>query len=119
MDREYNVYRELEWNVYREDVNHKCFYKYNIFSHGGFVKSLKEMINKRNQNVDQDFDFNEELKRILKYYFWAKCEMELLLTDWPNQSFTEKVDVYDQLELNWNRFVDYIYSNMSNIIRDE
>ena len=47
------------------------------------------------------------------YYFWSKCEYEILITTWfERKDFKdEKIDVYDQLQLNWNAFIDYIWKN--------
>ena len=47
------------------------------------------------------------------YYFWSKCEWEIILSDWPpSDTFCkEKIDVFDQVMLNWDIFVDYIWNN--------
>ena len=39
------------------------------------------------------------------YYFWSKCEYEMIVTGWPQQKNEAKIDVCTQLRLNWDRFV--------------
>lgn len=99
----------LEWYVYLEDFNNKKIIKYNIFNHYGFCQDLKDII-KKTKNKDK---FSEKIKRSAMYYFWSKCEYEILITTWfERKDFkNEKIDVYDQLQLNWNAFIDYIWKN--------
>lgn len=99
----------LEWYVYLEDVNRKKIVKYNVFKHYNFCQDLKDIISKlKNKN-----ELSEKVRRIALYYFWSKCEYEILITTWIGRKDfkDEKVDVYDQLQLNWNAFIDYIWKN--------
>ena len=84
--------------------------------------------------------FAKDLKEILRYYFWSRAEYEIILTDWPTSITQEeakrvlaefekrdhyrecvnlpvavKVDVYDQITLNFGLFVDYVWENLSNL----
>lgn len=47
------------------------------------------------------------------YYFWSKCEWEVLLTSWVHGGRDDapelKIDVYYQLKMNWDHFVDYVW----------
>lgn len=47
------------------------------------------------------------------YYFWSKCEWEVLVTPWisPRESEKKKVDVCWQIMNNWDVFVDYTWAN--------
>ena len=113
----------LEWNVFLFDCNADEFLRYNIFKHGGFDEDLKKLCKKYNKEYPEltyevnkaqkkiKDEFFEELKRILKYYFWAKCEVEVVLVSFPVDDVHEKIDVWDQLEMNWNRFSDYVWLN--------
>lgn len=103
----------LEWYVYLEDVNKKRIIKYNVFHHYGFCQDLKSVIEK----LKNKKDLSEKVNRLALYYFWSKCEYEILITSLINRSNfkNEKIDVYDQLQLNWNTFVDYIWKNKKNI----
>ena len=159
----------LEWNVYNEDVNKGEIEIYNIFNHTHFVKSLVDMFknskkeekryNKENNlsgliTHKQANDFkkhienfeDKQLRNICQYYFWAKCEYELILTDWPtsiareeiyrlvnedqeyfnkygtypyrftpNLCVGKKIDIYEQLKLNWEQFKKYVFDNEKEI----
>lgn len=100
---------KLVWNVYIENINKRQIEIYNIFEHAGFYKSLIEIVN---NYTDKD-DFIEQLKHILLYYYWSKCEWEIIISDWPpSDRFNDKkVDVYEQVSLNWDVFTEYVWNN--------
>ena len=58
-------------------------------------------------------DFAKQLRCEVMYYFWAKCEWEVLVAPWisPLESEKEKVDVCWQIMNNWDVFVDYTWAN--------
>ena len=46
------------------------------------------------------------------YYFWSKCEWEVLISPWVGGNDEEiKVDVAWQIMNNWDVFVDYTWNN--------
>jgi len=100
--------RDMVWNVYVENFNAKQMEPYNIFKHYSFNEGVKKAY-KRYKN---DFDaFAEEIKKELQYYFWSKCEWEIILSDWPPSDRFKpvKVSVYDQVMLNWDVFIQYVW----------
>ncbi len=101
----------LNWNVFRSNSNIKQIETYNIFEHNGF---LVDCINYAIQYKDNTEKFIEEVRKSLLYYFWSKCEWELVLSAWPDSNVIEKtkVDVYDQVMMNWEQFSTYIIENM-------
>lgn len=47
------------------------------------------------------------------YWFWSKCEYEIVISPWVGRNKEEaevKIDIHDQVMLNFNRFVDYCWS---------
>lgn len=101
----------MEWNVYVENFNKRIIESYNIFDHYKFNSEVKENYEKCND----DFEiFSEMVRHSLMYYFWSKCEWEIILSDWPpSKKFNDKkVDVYDQVMLNWDKFIFYVWQNM-------
>ena len=51
--------------------------------------------------VPQTFDeFKEFVQKESQYQFWARCEYEIILVDWPCQKHEEKWDVYQQIMMN-------------------
>ena len=127
----------LVWNVIEHDINGRKIDVFNIFEHGGFAKSLLK-IKKECKTFEE---FAEQVRRNLSYYFWSKSEWEIIVTTWPphidakelerlnkereenikkygqfryeyvNVDIGEKIDVYDQVMLNWDQFIDYLWRN--------
>lgn len=104
----------LEWNVYLEDFNNKKIRVYNIFNHHTFYEDCLKA--KKEYKDDKD-KFLDKIKSSLMYCFWSKCEYEIILTSWPKRDNfdDEKIDVYDQVMLNWPIFSEYIWENKKEI----
>ena len=102
---------KLEWNVYIEDVNRNNITVYNIFDHPLFLKDVIEAYSKHKDNYNQ---FCEKVDRSLHYFFWSKCEWEIILSAWPpyEKFKEEKIDVYQQVMLNRDIFFKYIWENI-------
>lgn len=99
--------KELEWNAYYEDFNGKKIVPFNVFHHTRFNEDVKKSF-KKNKN---DFEtFKKELKSNLMYYYWSKCEWEIILAAWISKNVPEiKIDVYDQVMLNFDLFAKYVW----------
>lgn len=99
---------EMIWNVYHYNMNVRKIETFNIFRHGRFradvEKSLAECSDKET--------FADRLNRDLQYYFWSKYEYELFLVPWSHEKNEDevKIDIYKQVRLNWDVFVDYVWS---------
>lgn len=105
----------LEWNVYIEDWNNKTIKKHNIFDHYSFMEDCKRIAKK----FDEIDEFEIQIKRSLMYYYWSKCEWEIVLCGlFSRDDFDdEKIDVYDQVMMNWDRFIDYLWENRTELKR--
>lgn len=99
----------LEWNVYFADINKLKILVFNVFNHQAFYNDLKYELN----GINDKLDFERILERNCLYYFGAKCEYEIILTCCPEwDRFNKgKIDIYNQLQLNWNKFVNYVWEN--------
>ena len=108
----------LEWNVYISDWNSQKVEPYNVFDHGRFLEDCKKNARK---NAKDRAAFEERLRRDLMYYFWSKCEWEIIIGHWPhNDRYPEKkVDVYDQVRLNWDKFAEYVWDHAVELRRRE
>lgn len=81
----------------------------NVFENCGFFSDVQKLLKARPNREE----LSKELRNIAKYYYWHRCEWEVLLSSWV-QSEREgspklKIDVYDQLNMNWDSFVDYVW----------
>ena len=130
--------KNLVWNVFHENFNARKIEIYNVFNHSSFYNNVIKLSRK---NKDE---FAEQLKREAMYYFWSKCEMEVVITSWPphidaeeykrlTQEYNEhiekrgneprilnvrptvgeKIDIYEQLMLNWDMFVEYTWNTLN------
>lgn len=97
------------FNVINFDVNVRVFKPYEVL--GYFESVYKE--NKKKLSSFQEFkNFIESESR---YRFWARCEYEIILTDWPVQEISEKWDIHNQIMMNIDiitkLFMENILSN--------
>ena len=99
----------LEWNAYYHNWNAKTIEPFNVFDHGGFLTDCKKNAKKNIHDYDA---FCEQLKRSAMYYYWSKCEWETVITPLiDNGAEAVKIDVYDQLKLNWDAFCKYTWEH--------
>ncbi len=54
----------------------------------------------------------EALINKCRYYFWSKCEYEVVVQGWPNEKIEKKIDVFDQLKANWQVFVTLVFKEL-------
>lgn len=140
----------MEWYVLTEDLNRKEFRAYDIMKHGRFNEESIKKLKKKCLNKEE---FIKEIKSDLIYYYWGKCEWEVLINknkegnvivdfwigkrdddgitladniphldnfDWSgfydyinkkkcSRDGWIKIDVYDQVEYQLDKFVDYCW----------
>lgn len=102
---------KVKWSVYRFNINRQKIEEFNIFNHCTFTKYVKEALIKYEKDKDR---FAEQLKSELMYYFWGKSEYEVIITCWvggDREKVNQKIDIYDQVMMNWDKFVDYVWNN--------
>ena len=100
----------LVWNVIRYNMNTKKIEPFNIFDHCNFRKDLEKLLNETNISKE---GFEEKLRKEVMYYFWAKAEYEVLIRSWCGGNGDEevKIDIYEQVRWNWDKFVDYVWNH--------
>lgn len=106
----------LAWNVYISDWNSKNIEVHNVFDHGYFLEDCKKYARKYKNDREK---FLEEVRKSLMYWYWSKCEWEVIVSHWPpNERFNDaKVDVYEQVNLNWGIFCDYIWAHVGELTK--
>ena len=86
------------FNVIIYDPNLREFVKYDIMPY--LIRIYNEKKEKK-ETLPETFDeFKNFVKSESQYQFWARCEYEILLIDWPCQKNHEKWDVYKQIMMN-------------------
>ena len=73
-------------------------------------RTLKKEVDKLLREKLTKEEFIDKLKRQLMYYFWSKCQYEIILSPWTGQADNIKIGIYDQIMMNFDRFVDYVWS---------
>ena len=107
----------ISWNVWRYNFNEKRIEEYNIFTHKEFRTDCQVIARKWGRNRKE---FEERILHSLVFYFWSKCEYEVILSGWPptkDGSEARKVDVRDQVLLNTTPFLDYLWKHKDELKR--
>lgn len=79
----------------------------NIFDHWKFDEDVQADL----RRCQRKSDFAERLRRNLFYYFGSKCEHEIIVSSWPyTDKAACKIDIYQQVMLNFEIFCDYVWS---------
>lgn len=102
--------KTLEYNVYYHNPNTRQITYMNIFRHNRFNNDVMKNLKK----YDDKNMFAEKLKSDLMYYFWCKCEYEIIispLSTYDDKNTGAKIDIYNQVMLNWDLFLNYVWSN--------
>lgn len=126
----------MVWNVFREDFNRRAIVKYNIFDHGGFARDVKKLLT---EDISKDefteqlnrslrywfwcksehevvltswvpYIDEKELNRLnVEYEEHYKKWNNYPIKMWVNLNVSEKIDIYEQIKLNWDVFVNYVW----------
>lgn len=111
----WNVMRPLwGWSEERYSEHYDSYQVYNVLSHFSFVSEIAEMF--LNPKVTKRY-FERDLSSSAMYYFWSKAEHEIYVKDYWSNS-TSKIDVYEQLRLNWKPFVNYVWSKRKKFVKE-
>ena len=106
---------DFKWNVWIWNFNNDILEQYDVVPM--LLRELKSL-------RKDDFPMNKrsmdkELKTWARYHFWSKCEYEMIVQGLYKKDNEEKVDVYDQLMLNWDTFSDAFWKNVWKPIVDK
>lgn len=96
----------MEWYVYYHNYNAQKIVTWNIFNHWKFTEEVEKLLHTKLNKEE----FAEKLQRELFYYFGSKCEYEIIINPWCGEADEIKVDTYEQVKMNLDKFVDYVWS---------
>ena len=80
-----------------------------------FTKNMWSDEFKKCKSLDELIEYSIEmrLERLCMYYFWSKCEYEVIVSSWPpREGSEEKIDIYDQLKANWDIFKELVFKEL-------
>lgn len=128
----------MVWNVYREDFNRGAIIKYNIFDHSGFAQDVNKLLK---ADVTKDEFAEQLKRSLMHCFWckseheavissWSvyidKEELDKINTEyeeynnkWGHYPYkinvapevSEKIDIYSQVMMNWEQFIEYVWSN--------
>lgn len=107
----------LQWNVFLPSRNGEEISPYNIFDHSGFRRDIR----KTAKTVFEHDAFVESVRRDLMYYFWTKCEYEIVICPFGSapENTRKKVDVFTQVWNNKDAFIWYCLCNREELVSDD
>ena len=106
----------LEWNAYTYDFNRGEIRVINILNNSRLLGDIAKAFKECGDDKDK---FAEEVRRWCMYYYWSKCEYEIIVSSFPPSERLPgvKIDVYEQIRLNWDVFINYILEHKADIIK--
>lgn len=100
--------RHKSFNVIIYNVNTRTFEPYNIMPY--LINSYRKL--KKEKRPSSVFEFREFVDKECKYQFWARCEYEMILSDFPSEGTKVKVDVYEQIQMNLDLVAEILMQNV-------
>lgn len=128
----------MVWNVYREDFNHRAIVEYNIFDHSSFAQDVNKLLK---ADIPKDEFAEQLKRSLMYWFLckseheviissWPvyidKAELDRINTEYEEYNnkwnhcpykinvspdVGKKIDIYSQVMMNWEQFVEYIWSN--------
>ena len=111
----------MKWNVYYYSITKRKIETWNVFNHGRFVTDIKNHL-KVCGTEEYKKEFAIELRCSLYYYYGSKSEWEVIICPWvggDKKKDAEKIDIYSQVMMNWDLFLDYIWNNKEELLKEE
>ena len=102
---------KLKWIVLLPNQTYNIT-TYNIFNNLSFICGLMDL--KARFKKDNSIVLKEQVKRLLMYSFWSKAEYEIMVKLLCGKE-EHKIDVYEQVMLNYDVFYDYLMDNWKQI----
>lgn len=103
----------MKYNVMFYDLVERKFKSLNVFRHVGFKRGVLELFEKHKNDKDK---FLKELDLEAFYHFNCKVEFEIMVIPLlytvkvgGEDGGEKKIDVYDQLRMNWDIFTEYTW----------
>ncbi len=93
--------------VINEDFNQKKMIPYDIMP---YLIDCYNEIEKKPKTFDE---FKKFIQSKGMYMWWSRCQYEIILSDWPNQSFQEKWDIYKQVVMNLDIITQILIDNIN------
>lgn len=97
----------LEWYVLQWDHNQNKVKNVNILA--GLAENIAKEV--RSGSIYDKSIFREYLKTEFIYNYYNRAECEFFVSDLSGMNY-EKIDIWRQIEPNFDRIIDYVNSKM-------
>lgn len=98
---------QFEWYVLNENHNTHEIVPYNIFNNIRVNERTNELCSKYKKDKMDFKDFVEELRRIIQWQEWSRCEYEIMVGSLFGDTL-EKIDCYQQALPNMKIIAKYV-----------
>jgi hypothetical protein len=118
MRKEIDNMENLKWCVLNYDFNSKQIIYFNIFNNWRFKEAAIEAVKEFKESVNQEVsDLVAKIDSLAKWQFWCRREYEISAGDLYEHDLNryERVDVYQQIEMNIDNLVNYLLNVYNNI----
>ena len=61
-------------------------------------------------SIETQLQTTKHKQKEVMYYFWGRAEYEVMIGGLFERGQKAKIDIYSQLKLNWDRFIDYLWN---------
>lgn len=78
--------KKIEYYVFEIDINTTKIKWFNIFNQS-VLQDIQRLL--KNKEIDSKNKFKDRLNSIFMYYYWSKCEHEVLISPWPQVRLCE------------------------------
>ena len=96
------------FNVINFNFNKREFEPYNV------IPYLVSCYDEEKSKPETFTEFKDFIKKKSMYQWWARCEYEIILSDWPSQKIDEKWDVYKQVMMNLDVITTLVMDSVLN-----
>lgn len=94
-----------EFFVIIYEPNYKKMVPYNVIPY--FIREYEQTKKGKPKTLSE---FKKFVEAESQYMFWSRCQYEIILSDWPCQSSTEKWDVHNQIMMNIDLIAAVLYN---------
>ena len=102
---------ELKWNVLLNDFNSGKIVHYNALDDDYIIGAMRKLIKKG--EILSKSDLKDFLERKLRARYMSRAEYEILVSGLFDKDNAEKIDVWQQLEMNLDNIVEYIIHKLN------
>lgn len=96
------------FNVIINDFNGGTFEPYDVMPY------LVHEYNEAKVKPSSFQELKEFVEQRARYQWWARCEYEILISDWPNKRHTVKWDIHKQVMMNIEIITNILMEEVTN-----